>query len=319
MIVGALTRGFGAVLAAVTVAGLAGCSGGDEERTAEVAAGCAPARSTSLVALNDPKGLVATDAAIAAVSAKAKYRELITPLTRVSVSLDQASLNTAADQLAGRKATAAQVAAAFFRAKRITVARQGSGRVVVATTDDPTRAAAAAFYAEGLRRAGYTVATRELADDKAIVAALKANTVQVAPQFTEAALASLQPDAAKDRSLQQTMLALGTAGLKSGVVYAAPAKAGLQPVYAVSAEVARKNNLASLDDFAQRCSGSGTVLASDATCAAAGGCADGLAAKYGIKVGSVTPVDGVAAARAAVRDGRATLVAVAATDPALVR
>jgi osmoprotectant transport system substrate-binding protein len=314
-----LRRGFGAVLAAVTVAGLAGCSGGDDEKKVEVAAGCAPAKSASLVALGDPKGLVATDAAIPAVSAKAKYQDLMTPLTRVSVSLDQASLNAAADKLAGKKATGAQVATAFFRAKRITVPKQFSGPVVVGTTDDPTRAAAAAFYSEALRRAGYTVTTKELADDKAIVAALKANSVQVAPQFTEAALAALQPNAAKDRSLQQTMLALGTAGLKSGVVYAAPAKAGLQPVYAVSAEVARKNNLASLDDFAKRCSGSRTVLASDATCAAAGGCADGLAATYGIKVGSVTPVDGVAAARAAVRDGRATIVAVAATDPSLVR
>jgi osmoprotectant transport system substrate-binding protein len=315
-----LVRGFGAVLALATAVGLAGCSGGkDDDKKAEVAAGCAPAKSTGLVALNDPKGLVATDAAIAAVSAKAKYRDLITPLTRVSISLDQASLNAAADKLAGKKASGVQVAAAFFKAKRITIAKQGSGRVTLATTDEPTRSAAAAFYAEGLRRAGYSVSTVALADDKAIVAALKANTVQVAPQFTESALASLQPKATKDRSLQQTMLALGTAGLKSGVVYAAPAKAGLQPVYAVSAEVARKNNLASLDDFAKRCSGTGTVLVSEATCVAAGGCADGLSAKYGIKVGSVTEAKDVASARAAVRDGKATIVAVAATDPALVR
>lgn len=307
-------RGFRAVLAAATVAGLAGCSGGDGP--AEVAAGCAPAKGTALVALADPKGLVATDATIPAVSAAARYRALVTPLTRVSVALDQASLDAAAGRIAARTATGAQVAAEFFRAKRITVARQGSGPVVVATTADPTRGAAAAFYAEALRRAGYTVRTTAVADDRAIVAALKAGTVQVAPQFTGAALASLQPGAGKDRSLQRTMLALGTAGRKSGVVYAVPARAGLRPVYAVSAEVARTHGLTSLADFARRCSGSGTVLAADATCAAAGGCADGLAATYGIAVGRVTPVDTAPAAGAAVRDGRATIVAL---DPALVR
>lgn len=310
------------LVAAIVALGLAGCSGGGgDDRSDAVAAGCAPAKSTALVALDDPKGLAATDAAIPAVSAKARYRELITPLTRVSIALDQASLNTAAGKLAGGRATGAQVATAFFRARRVTIAKQGSGAVAVATTDELTRAAAAAFYAEALKRAGYTVSTKELADDKAIVAALKANTVQVAPQFTEGALVALDPkaDAGKDRSLQQTMLALGTAGLRSGIVYATPSKAGLQPVYAVSAEVARRNDLASLVDFAKRCSGTGTVLAADPTCAAAGGCADGLATAYGIEVGTVTQVQDVAAARAAVRDGTATLVAVAATDPALVR
>jgi osmoprotectant transport system substrate-binding protein len=315
------TRGVKAVLATAIIAlALAGCSGGGGDKKADIAAGCAPAKSSSLVALNDPKGLVATDAAIPAVAVKAKYRDLITPLTRVSISLDQASLNAAADKLAGKKATGAQVAATFFKAKRITIAKQGSGAVAVATTDDPTRSAAAAFYAEALRRAGYTVSMTALPDDKAIIAQLKANKVQVAPQFTESALASLQPKAdTTKRSLQQTMLALGTVGLKSGVVYAAPAKAGLQPVYAVSAEVARAHNLASLDDFAKRCSGTGTVLASESTCAAAGGCAAGLEAKYGIKVGTVTPVADVAAARDAVKTGKATIVALAATDPSLSR
>lgn len=144
--------------------------------------------------------------------------------------------------------------------------------------------------------------------------------MQVSPQFTESALASLQPVAAgTKRSLQQTMLALGTAGQKSGIVYGLPARAGLQPVYAVSSEVARVHDLASLEDFAARCSGSRTVLAAESTCAAAGGCADGLAAKYGIKLGSVTQVRDAAAARDAVTTGRATLVAVAATEPLLVR
>jgi hypothetical protein len=47
-----------AVLAAALVTGgLAGCSGGGED----VAAGCVPAGSSSLVALRDPKGLVKTD------------------------------------------------------------------------------------------------------------------------------------------------------------------------------------------------------------------------------------------------------------------
>ena len=305
-----------AVAVVLVGAGLSACSGGGSDGAA---AGCAPAGSSSLVALGDPKGLVPIDVAIPAVSAKARYRELSTPLTRVSISLDQASLTGAAEQLAGRKATGAQLAAAFFRSKRITMAKQAGGRVVVATTEDPTRTAAAALYAGALTRAGYTVSTRQLADDKAIVAALKANQVQVAPQFTEAALASLQPGAGRNRSLQQTMLALGTAGLKSGVVYAAPARAGLRPVYAVSAEVARRNHLVSLDDFARRCSGAGTVLASEATCAAAGGCADGLASAYGIKVGTVTPMRDAAAARDAVRTGTATLVALAATDPSLSR
>lgn len=314
------TRGLKAVVSAAIIAvALAGCSGGGDKKS-EIAAGCAPAKSDSLVALGDPKGLVATDAAIPAVSAKAKYRDLITPLTRVSISLDQASLNSAADQISDKKASGSKVAADFFKAKRITIAKQGSGPIVVATTSEATRSAAAAFYAEGLKRAGYAVTVRQMADDKAINAALKANKVSVAPQFTESALASLQPTAdTTKRSLQQTMLALGTAGLKSGIVYAAPAKAGLQPVYAVSAEVAKQHNLASLDDFAKRCSGTASVLASESTCAAAGGCADGLSAKYGIKVGTVTPVKDVAAARDAVMSGKATLVAVAATDPSLVR
>lgn len=313
------SRGVKAVLSAAVVAtALAGCSGGGDDKKAAV--GCAPARSATLVALRDPKGLVGTDAAIPAVSAKARYRNLVPPLTRVSISLDQASLNDAAGKLAGKKASGVTLAAAFFKAKRITVAKQGTGPVVVATTDEWTRSAAAAFYAEGLRRAGYTVSVKQLADDKAIVAALKANQVQVSPQFTESALAALQPIAGgTKRSLQQTMLALGTAGQKSGIVYGLPARAGLQPVYAVSSEVARTHNLVSLEDFAARCSGSGTVLAAEATCAAAGGCADGLSAKYGIKVGSVTQVKDVAAARDAVTTGTATLFAVAATDPLLVR
>ena len=113
--------------------------------------------------------------------------------------------------------------------------------------------------------------------------------------------------------------AAGCAGQKSGIVYALPARAGLQPVYAVSAEVARTHQLVSLDDFAARCSGSGTVLAAESTCAAAGGCADGLAARYGIKLGPVSQVEDAAAARDAVTTGRATLPAVAATDPLLQR
>jgi osmoprotectant transport system substrate-binding protein len=307
-----------AVLSAAVVAvALAGCSAGDKTAAAD---GCAPAASSRLVALTDPRGLIGTDAAIAAVSAKSNYRELVNPLTRVSIALDQASLDVAADQIEARKASGAQVAAAFFKAKHVTSVKQGSGPVTVATTDDPTRSAAAAFYAESLRRAGYAVSVRELSDEKAIIAALTANTVQVAPQFTQSALASLQPRADTTRqSLQQTMLALGTAGKKSGIVYAAPANAGLRPVYAVSAEVARAHSLASLDDFARRCSGANTVLASEATCAAAGGCADGLSARYGIKVGTVTPMKNLAAARDAVESGNATLVVVAATDPALVR
>lgn len=310
------TRGVKAVLpAAVVATALAGCGGSDAK-----AAGCAPARSATLVALRDPKGLVGTDAAIPAVSAKAEYRNLVPPLTRVSISLDQASLNDAADQLAGQKASGATLAAAFFKAKKITMTKQGTGPVVVATTDEWTRSAAAAFCAEGLRRAGYTVTVRQLADDNAVVAALQANQVQVSPQFTESALATLQPIAGgTKRSLQQTMLALGTAGQKSGIVYGVPARAGLQPVYAVSAEVARTHDLASLEDFAARCSGTGTVLAAESTCVAAGGCADGLAAKYGIKVGSVTQVKDVAAARAAVTTGTATIFAVAASDPLLAR
>ena len=312
------SRGLTAILAATVAVALAGCSGDDG--TSEVAAGCAPAKSATLVALGDPKGLVAADALIPALSAKAEYRDLIVPLTRVSIALDQVSLSAGADKLAGGTVTGSAVAAAFFKAKKIAVARQGTGKVVLATTDEPTRTAAAAFYAEGLRRAGYTVRTTVLAGDRAIVAALKANTVQVAPQFTGGALVALTPkEAGRARSLQQTMLALGTAGRTSGIVYGTPAAAGLRPVYAVSAEVARRNNLVSLDDFAARCSGTGTVLASEATCDAAGGCADGLAARYGITVGSVTPAGDLATARAMVTGGTATLVAVTSGDPALAR
>lgn len=160
------TRGVKAVLTAAVVAtALAGCGGGEK-----AAVGCAPAPGATLVALRDPKGLVGTDAAIPAVSAKAEYRNLVPPLTRVSIALDQASLNDAADQLAGNKASGVALAAAFFKAKKITLTKQGSGPVVVATTDEWTRSAAAAFYAEGLRRAGYTVSVRQLADDTAIVA-----------------------------------------------------------------------------------------------------------------------------------------------------
>jgi osmoprotectant transport system substrate-binding protein len=307
----------------VAAAALTGCSGGGDDKPDTVAAGCAPASSSALVALGDPKGLVTADVLIPAVSAKAKYNDLLSPLTRVSVALDQVSLNSAADKLDGKKASAAALAAAFFKAKRISIAKDKSGSVVVATTADPARRVTAAFYAEGLKRAGYTVTTRELADDKEILGALKRNSAQVAPQFTESALAMLQPSAAKvaakDKSLQKTVLALSSAGLKAGVVYASPAKAGLQPVYAVPAAVASKHNLASLEDFAKQCSGSGTVLAADPTCAAAGGCADGLAAKYGIKVGTVNQVKDSAEATKAAKSGKATLVAVAANDPALTR
>ena len=59
-------------------------------------------------------------------------------------------------------------------------------------------------------------------------------------------------------------------------------------MYALSAEVARTHQLGSLEDFAARCSGTGTVLAAESTCAAAGGCADGHAAEYGIKLGPVS-------------------------------
>lgn len=307
----------------VAVAALTGCSGGGDDQPDEIAAGCAPASSSALVALGDPKGLVTADVVIPAISAKARYNELMAPLSRVSVALDQTSLNAAADKLADKKATPDALAAAFFKTKRITVAKDRSGRVVVATTADPARQVAAAFYAEGLRRAGYGVTTRRLGDDAAIVGALKASTAQVAPQFTESALAALQPSAAKtaakDKSLQKTVLALGSVGLRAGVVYGPPAKAGLQPVYAVPAAVASKHNLASLEDFAKRCSGSGTVLAADPTCAAAGGCADGLAARYGIKIGTVNQVKDSAEAAKAARSGKATLVAIAATDPAIAR
>lgn len=307
----------------VVAAALTGCSGKDDAKPDTVAAGCAPASSKALVALGDPKGLVTADVLIPAVSAKAKYTDLMAPLTRVSVALDQTSLNSAADKLSDKKASAASLAAAFFKTKRISIAGGKDGSVVVGTTAEPERRVAAAFYAEGLKRAGYSVTTRELADDKEILGALKRNSVQVAPQFTESALATLQPagakTAAKDKSLQKTVLALSSSGLKAGVVYAAPAKAGLQPVYAVPAAVASKFNLASLEDFAKRCSGSGTVVAADPTCASAGGCADGLAARYGIKVGTVNQVKDSAEAVKAATSGKATLVAVAANDPALTR
>lgn len=309
-----LRRGVRAILAAaVAAAALGGCTGGG----AAAAVGCAPAKSTSLVALGDPKGLVPPDAALPAISAKAGYRDLVVPLTQVSVALDQASFNRLTDQL-GAGGAAQPLAAGFFAARRVTVARSRTGRVVVASTDEPIRRATAALYAEGLRRAGYTVTSTLLADDAAIAAALKAGTVQVAPQFTSGALAALRTPATGG-SLQQAMLALGAAGRQSGIVYGVPARAGRQPVYAVSAEVARAHRLVSLADFAARCSGRGTVLAADATCAAAGGCADGLASRYGIRLGSVVPVRTGAAAREAVRSGTATLVAVAATDRALPR
>src|SRR5690606_14229620 len=99
------------------------------------------------------------------------------------------------------------------------------------------------------------------------------------------------PEPLASSELEPTMTALRDLGEEVGLVFGQPAAAANQNAFAVTREFADTNQVSTLSELAERCSGAETLLGGPPECPQRPFCLPGLTEVYGLRVGPFSSYD----------------------------
>ena len=316
------------LLAAVAV--LAGCGTAGpplDPDTGEVP-GCPPVAGQQLVLLVDDRHLESAENIVPAVSAQAATPPVLAALDRVSSLIGQDQLLRLNKATNVDERSPAVAAAEFATATKLTdgIPVGPGGTIVIGTGSTNENQNIGQLYKIALTAAGYQVSVRQVGDRSAYVPDLQRNRLQVVPEAASTLAeylngkingAAARPVASGD--LAQAMVSLRALGQRAGLRFGAPAAAADQNAFAVTRATAQRYRVATLSDFAARCSGLRTVMGGPAACPREQFCLPGLARTYGLAIGRFTALDaGGPQTLAALHAGTVSIALMFSSDTALV-
>ncbi|GAA1034114.1 hypothetical protein GCM10009557_37880 [Virgisporangium ochraceum] len=312
--------------------GLAACgesgSSGTEAPDTTSGAGCAPVAGNQLVVLDDDKKLQTSDNIIAVVNkAKGGDAALIAALDKVADALDTPkliALNKAVD--VDRK-TPKVAATDFAAAEKITdgLAKGAGGKIVIGAADFSENQTLGALYEIALDAAGYDASVQQIGNRELYEPSLEKGEINVVPEyagtFTEFLNkkfngGSASPVASGD--IEKTVTGLKPLADKAGLVLGKASKAADQNAFAVTKAFADKNGVKTLTEFAEKCSGTATILGGPPECPQRPFCEPGLKSTYNLTAGKFSSLDaGGPQTKNALTTGTITIGLVFSSDGAL--
>lgn len=321
-----------ALALAFATIGLAACgesgSSGTEAPDTASGAGCAPVAGTQLVVLDDDKKLQTSDNIIAVVNkAKGGDAALIAALDKVADALDTPkliALNKAVD--VDRK-TPKVAATDFAAAEKITdgLAKGAGGKIVIGAADFSENQTLGALYEIALDAAGYDASVQQIGNRELYEPSLEKGEINVVPEyagtFTEFLNkkfngGSATPVASGD--IEKTVTGLKPLAEKAGLVLGKASKAADQNAFAVTKAFADKNGVKTLTEFAEKCSGTATILGGPPECPQRPFCEPGLKSTYNLTAGKFSSLDaGGPQTKNALTTGTITIGLVFSSDGAL--
>ncbi|MEV6693284.1 glycine betaine ABC transporter substrate-binding protein [Micromonospora sp. NPDC051196] len=320
-----------AVIGAVAAAGvLAGCgeagsSGTEAPQQSAASEGCAPVAGEQLIALTDDKALQNADNIIPAINTKVATPQLVAALDKVSAVLDTpklVQLNKAVD--VDRKSAQA-AAQEFSSANGLAdgVEKGPGGRVTVGAGNFTESEIIAELYKIQLTAAGYQVTVQQIGNRELYEPALEKGEIQVVPEYAATMAEFLKgktgggSEPVSSPDVEKTVTALRGLGEQVGLSFGQPAQAQNQNAFAVTKEFAEKYGVRTLSEFAEKCSGTATVLGGPPECQERPFCKPGLEQTYGLSVGSFSSLDqGGPLTKTGLRNGTISVGLVFSTDAA---
>jgi len=314
-------------LFAVAGCGESGSSGTQQPDAAASGAGCAPVAGDALVVLEDDKHLQTVDNVIPAINAKASSPQLIAALDKVSAALDTPKLIELNKQMDVDRKSPAATAQAFADSVQLTsgIERGPGGKITVGAANFTENEMLANLYVIALKAAGYDASTTTIGNRQLYEPQLERGEIQVVPEYVGTLTEFLNkkangPDAPAKASsdLDATVTALKELGGKSNLAFGQPSQAADQNAFAVTKAFADKNQVTTLSEFTEKCSGSATVLGGPPECPTNVFCQLGLDKTYGLKVGSFKSLDVAGPlTKDALRQGTISLGLVLSSDGSL--
>jgi osmoprotectant transport system substrate-binding protein len=321
-----------AIALAFATIGLAACgesgSSGTEAPDTASGAGCAPVAGNQLVVLDDDKKLQTSDNIIAVVNkAKASDTALIAALDKVATALDTEKLIKLNKSVDVDRKTPKVAATDFATAEKLTdgLAKGAGGAIIIGAADFSENQTLGALYEIVLDAAGYNATVQQIGNRELYEPSLEKGEINVVPEyagtFTEFLNkklngASATPVASGD--IEKTVTGLKPLAEKAGLVLGKASKAADQNAFAVTKAFADKNGVKTLTEFAQKCSGTATVLGGPPECPQRPFCQPGLETTYNLKAGKFSSLDaGGPQTKNALTTGAITIGLVFSSDGAL--
>jgi osmoprotectant transport system substrate-binding protein len=321
-----------AIALAFATIGLAACgesgSSGTEAPDTASGAGCAPVAGNQLVVLDDDKKLQTSDNIIAVVNkAKASDTALIAALDKVATALDTEKLIKLNKSVDVDRKTPKVAATDFATAEKLTdgLAKGAGGAIIIGAADFSENQTLGALYEIVLDAAGYNATVQQIGNRELYEPSLEKGEIHVVPEyagtFTEFLNkklngASATPVASGD--IEKTVTALKTLADKAGLVLGKASAAADQNAFAVTKAFADKNGVKTLTEFAEKCSGTATVLGGPPECPQRPFCQPGLETTYNLKAGKFASLDaGGPQTKTALTSGDITIGLVFSSDGAL--
>ena len=329
------TRILAPLATSVLLLGLAACgesgssgTGGDATQTsAQGGSGgsedCAPVPGEQLLVLEDDKQLQNADNVIPAVNAEAADDALLANLNAVSAAMtteELVALNGAVDV---DRQSAEDVAQGWVDENiEASDLQEGSGTIAVGGANFTESTILANIYAAVLTQAGYDASVREVGNRELYLEALKANEIQVFPEYLSTFTEFLEGDDATQVAsgdVEETLEALQPLAEENGLVVGEPSEAADQNAFAVTQEFADSLGVTTLSELGEAC-GSGLILGGPAECPDRPFCQPGLEETYGLQFESFRELDaGGPLTKTALQQGEISLGLVFSSDGALAR
>jgi osmoprotectant transport system substrate-binding protein len=328
-----VTRAALGVVVGLAIAGLVvGCgktgSSGTKPTPQVKGAGCAPVAGKQLVLLADDRKLQSVDNVIPAINAKAAGESLVAALDKVSTTVglpELAALNKATDvDRKTSKAAAEDFAAAAKLTDGISTGKGSGGKIIIGTATFSESQTLGELYRIALQAAGYDATVLQIGGREVYEPELEKGEIQVVPEYagslTEFLNKKVNGSAATTQAsgdLDKTVTALKGLGSKVGITFGKPSQAANENAFGVTKTFADKYGIASLSDFAAKCSGRASVLGGPAECPQRAFCQQGLQQMYGIQFGRFTSLDaGGPQTKAALTNGTISIGLVFSSDSA---
>jgi osmoprotectant transport system substrate-binding protein len=328
----ALSVGIAVAAIALAGCGSSGSSGTQAPPTtvtsgaAAAGAGCAPVPDSKLVVLTDDKHLQLSDNLVAAYNKSVDNPALVAALNKVNATVDQDKLLALNKAVDSEHQTPAAAAAAFATANNLTagLAKGPGGKVTVGSGGFGEAQELAELYKIALTAAGYDVKVQSVGNREAYLKPLEQGQIQVMPEYAASltnALATAEGGASAtlpaSADINTTMTALKDLGGKVNLLFGTPSTATDVNAFAVTQATATKYGLATLSDFAAKCSGKASTLAGPAECPQRPFCQEGLQKTYGITFGEFKTMGtdaGGPITKKALTSGEATIGLVFSSD-----
>jgi osmoprotectant transport system substrate-binding protein len=321
----------GLAVGAVAAGLIAGCgeegSSGTQAPATAGGAGCAGVAGDQLVVLADDKQLQTADNIIPAVNTKVAGPELIAALDKVADALTTerlVALNKAVD--IDRK-TPKVAAGEFAAAQNLTagLAKGPGGAIKIGAADFSENQTLGSLYEIVLDAAGFDATVQQIGNRELYQPQLERGDIQVVPEyagtlteFLNKKLNGASATALASGDVDKTVAALKTLGAKVSTTFGKASKAADQNAFAVTKAFADKNGVKTLTEFAQKCSGTATVLGGPPECPQRPFCQPGLKQTYGLTVGNFASLDaGGPQTKNQLRSGTITIGLVFSSDGAL--